>query len=125
VSHGHAGGGKPTNKPNNKHSSGEAPRAPTNGNAHPRPEGIAEQEREMTQEGTGYAPLIDKEIKALCEETQAASFRPPQRRRARSRRPDLDQRMEQRPQAVRVDQTADQILNTLATYCQRINDSQH
>lgn len=37
----------------------------------------------------------------------------------------MDRCLEQRPKPLRLDQTADQSLDTLAAHCQRINDSGH
>jgi hypothetical protein len=37
----------------------------------------------------------------------------------------MDQRTERRPQTLRLDQDADQILATLAAYCTRIDGSRH
>lgn len=49
----------------------------------------------------------------------------PQRHRTRSRHPHRDQRMERRSQPLVWTKTADEILDNLASYCQRINDSRH
>jgi hypothetical protein len=49
----------------------------------------------------------------------------PLRGRTRSRHPPLDQRLERRPKPFVWTKTADQILATVAAYCQRINDSRH
>ena len=57
---------------------------------------------------------------------QTPPLGPPQRRRTRARHPRLDQRVEQGPQAVRVDEDRRRHpRHTLAGYCTRISDSGH
>jgi transposase len=56
---------------------------------------------------------------------QAAPLRTPQRDRARDRYPQVDHRMEQEPRPFMWTKTADEILETLAAYCRRINGSGH
>jgi transposase len=69
---------------------------------------------------------LDEPGRALVRravEPQAAPASPPQRHRARDRHPQVDQRVEQEPEAVRVDQDRRRGLETLAAYCQPIIDS--
>jgi hypothetical protein len=71
------------------------------------------------------APAMLNLVERWFAELTNRTLRPPLRDRTRSRRPRLDQRTEQEPPAFVWTKTADQILDTLAAYCQRITDSGH